>query len=231
MFARNNCTYCGGGIEDNYPAAGADCVSPWYQQPRHHHHHHDNHHHDNHHHHHHNEGGHHHILSDCSGGLLLPNRHHRLLHVEGETMRQVQSKFLLKKSALEKKCNRSLSKKSRTYTKMHCTVTMNINTRLWRKNNASSAIESWEKTNKQINSNTCLLLGEATMCQIQKKFWNLSAPAYLIISSNGEVVEAIVVGMTGRCENCQNGHMLPTGQRYAPPIFIDWWLSGHPIIW
>ena len=46
MFARNNCTYCGGGIEDNYPAAGADCVSPWYQQPRHHHHHHDNHHHD-----------------------------------------------------------------------------------------------------------------------------------------------------------------------------------------
>ena len=98
MFSRNNCTYCGGGIEDNYPAAGADVSA--------------------------HDIGNITIItiiisiimiiiiiitvkvvtiilffSDCSGGLLLPNRHHRLLHVEGEAMRQVQSKFLLKKAA------------------------------------------------------------------------------------------------------------------------------------
>ena len=38
------------------------------------------------------------IFSDCRGGPLLPLWHHRLLHAQRETMRQVQSKFLLKKT-------------------------------------------------------------------------------------------------------------------------------------
>ena len=39
------------------------------------------------------------LFSDCRGGPLLPLWHHRLLHAQRETMRQVQSKFLLKKNA------------------------------------------------------------------------------------------------------------------------------------
>ena len=39
------------------------------------------------------------FFSDCRGGPLLPLWHHRLLHAQRETMRQVQSKFLLKKNA------------------------------------------------------------------------------------------------------------------------------------
>ena len=38
------------------------------------------------------------FFSDCRGGPLLPLWHHRLLHAQRETMRQVQSKFLLKKT-------------------------------------------------------------------------------------------------------------------------------------
>ena len=124
MFARNNCTYCGGGIEDNYPAAGADCASPWYQQPRHHHHHHDNH--DNHHHHH-SEGGHHHILFQRLQWLCSASQ---LASLAAACWKRNNAS-----SAIE------VSPKKKPDTKMHSTVTMNINTRLWRRSNASSVIE------------------------------------------------------------------------------------------
>ena len=122
----NNCTYCGGSIEDNYPPAGelnhqdhplyhafisaGDQDSPVYQSSftkR-------------------NIVFKLSLFSDCRGGPLLPLWHHRLLHAQRETMRQVQSKFLLKKQHI----------------KMHSTVTMNINTRLWRRTNASSQVQS-----------------------------------------------------------------------------------------
>ena len=95
----NNCTYCGGSIEDNYPPAGeldhqdhplyhafisaGDQDSPVYQSnftKR-------------------NIVFKLSLFSDCRGGPLLPLWHHRLLHAQRETMRQVQSKFLLKKAA------------------------------------------------------------------------------------------------------------------------------------
>ena len=90
----NNCTYCGGSIEDNYPPAGlnksteatlysvdivvllgqtiVNCHPPNNDDHR--------------------------NYSDCRGSVALPLRHHRLLHAQGETVCKMQSQLLLIKS-------------------------------------------------------------------------------------------------------------------------------------
>ena len=91
----NNCTYCGGSIEDNYPPAGlnksteatlysVDIVvllgqtialssSSQSLDPN-------------------NDD--HRNYSDCRGSVTLPLRHHRLLHAQGETVCKMQSHIL-----------------------------------------------------------------------------------------------------------------------------------------
>ena len=91
----NNCTYCGGSIEDNYPPAGlnksteaslysVDIVVLLGHRPLHCHPPPNNDDHRN--------------YSDCRGSVTLPLRHHRLLHAQGETVCKMQSQLLLIKS-------------------------------------------------------------------------------------------------------------------------------------
>ena len=95
----NNCTYCGGSIEDNYPPAGLTksteatlysvdivvllgqtiALSSSSQSL-------------------HPNNDDHRNYSDCRGSVTLPLRHHRLLHAQGETVCKMQSQLLLIKS-------------------------------------------------------------------------------------------------------------------------------------